>query len=157
MPLSSLVLEEAPRLAAAVVREWRRDAASFGWSGTEDSIDEDHLAELIQALAASALARDSGPPDAARALVRTAVLHGRERREDGFTEEMLFREYHLLRRGLWEELRKNDPDSAGDTILRIDAEITLATGASLRGYHWEDEEELDEEELVDDILERWSS
>lgn len=154
MPLTRDVIEAAPEVAAGVVRDWRSLAEQFHW--TRDSIDEDHLAELICKLGEAALARESGSLDASRELVRAALQHGRDRHDDGFSEEMLFREYHLLRRGLWEQLKRKNPEGAAETIMRIDSEITMATSASLQGFHRSHAEVADESH-VDQTAERWAT
>ncbi len=51
--------------------------------------------------------------------------------------DLLYREYHLLRTFLWEWIRARwgAMGDAHEAILLLDAAITLATSASLRGYH----------------------
>ena len=155
MPLTREVLDAAPELAAGIVRDWSALASTFGWSESKGRIDQDHLVDLIGQLAEAALHRDVTGGDASVGLLRTALEHGRDRRADGFSEEMLLREYHLLRRGLWENLKRISPESATETILRIDGEITMATAASLRGFH--QEEGADEDALIEQIARNWGT
>lgn len=156
MPLTQDVIEAAADLAAAVVRDWTSLADSSPWAETVEPIDEDHLADLIRCLGEAALARQTGAGGPSKSLIRAAIQHGRDRSADRFTEEMLFREYHLLRRGLWEELKRRDVGLAAETIVQIDAEITLATAASLHGFHL-GQTDADEESLADQIARRWST
>lgn len=156
MPLTEDVIDAAPALAAAVVQEWATAADRFNWRGIRKAIDEDHLADLVRRLGEAALARQDGASGPSRELVWTAVLHGVGRREDGFTEEMLFQEYYLLRRCMWGALKRKSPESAAETIMRIDAEITMATNASLQGFHLENRD-LIGERLLDEIAKRWSA
>lgn len=156
MSLTQEVIDAAAEFAAAVVRDWKVLAEQYNWTGPGESIDEDHLAELIEKLGRAAIARERGDLAASKELIRAAVRHGFARREDGFDEEMLFREYHLLRRGLWNELRKREPGSATKAIMGIDAEITMATAASLQGFHLENAE-IEEDGVVDQIAELWTT
>lgn len=71
-----------------------------------------------------------------REKVWAAVEHGVTRRKDGYDEPLLIAEYHLLRRALWDYVRRNTrPGEALEVITRIDTAISLATMASIRGYH----------------------
>ncbi len=137
------------------MRDWDAIAASAAWLDVPQPMDEDGLSDLIRLLAEAARDRERGEEGASKALIRAALIHGRERRGNGFSEDLLFREYHLLRRGLWERLREVGPRDAADAILRIDAEITMATAASLHGFHTEGTPTVDEE-LVEQLASRWS-
>lgn len=156
MPFIREVASAAPILSAAVVRKWQGMAQSFGWAEDHDPIDEDHLVELIQRLAEAAIAREEGAVDACKELVSSAFQHGRARRVDGFSEDMVFREYHLLRLGLWEELRSRNTEHAAETIMRVDVEITMATAASLQGFHAGGDKSGDDT-LVNRIAHQWST
>ena len=155
MPLTKDIIEAAPNLAADVVREW---AAMNGsqWPRPSEPIDANDLVALIRRLGEAALTREGERGKPTRDLIRVAIQHGRERRADGFTEEMLFREYHLLRRGLWSELKQTNPELASETIIRIDAEISMATCASLRGFHSLPDLAGDEM-LVEEIARNWQA
>lgn len=156
MPILQKVIDAAPALAVGVVSDWDTLATNSPWLNVPQPLDEDGLAELIRLLAEAARERESGSrKGASRQLIRAALRHGRERRDDGFSEDLLFREYHLLRRGLWERLSDIGPDEAGEAILRIDAEITMATAASMHGFHTEGAPEPDPE-LVEMLTQRWS-
>ncbi len=153
MPLTLSVIASAPALAAGVVQDWGSVAELSPNLNVPRPVDEDGLEELIRCLGEAADAKKAGGNEPARALVRAALHHGRERRADGFTPDMVLYEYHLVRRVLWNELKKIDPDLAPETILRVDAEITTATSASLQGYYIPSSDADDE--IVDRVVSTW--
>lgn len=127
---------QADELVAEIIDGWGKIAKSEPWLALPATVGHDHLADLLQALAHAALCelRDKG---ARRWLVERGAQHGEDRLLEGFSEELLYREYHLLRTFLWDWIRRrwgSLPD-AHNAILLLDAAITLATSASLRGYH----------------------
>lgn len=144
-------------LALEVTLHWKTHAMAEPWFTFPEEIDFDHLPELIASLAdvALALGRDA---ETCRRNLWAAVRHGEERRKDGFHEELIFREYDLLRRALWRYIRDtqgvNQP--ATNVILAVDTAISVAASASLRGFHrdaflaggrWP--------AVVEELLERW--
>lgn len=158
MPLTPDVVAVADTVATLVVAAWLELPPAARLTSRPDPIDEDHLPQLIRTLGETALARrereqdyEYAPP---KPLILEAIRHGRERRDDGFNEDMLFREYHLVRRGLWEELKRRDPAAAAETIMRIDVEMSMATAASLHGFLAASE---DAEALADQLAARWAS
>lgn len=71
------------------------------------------------------------------AMVEAAVEHGATRRTHCIPEHLMFAEYHLLRQAIWDHLAQKfgvGTDTA-QAIMRIDAVITVATNASMWGYH----------------------
>ena len=66
-----------------------------------------------------------------------AASHGTELRAAQASEDLLFQEYSFLRRAMWYRLQwlEPDPGRAIEAITRIDQAITLATMATLHGYH----------------------
>lgn len=69
---------------------------------------------------------------------------------------MLFREYHLLRQGLWKHLKRANLEDATETIIRIDSEITMATAVSLHGLVTSPDD-VDDDALVEELAKRWST
>lgn len=71
-----------------------------------------------------------------------AALHGRTRREQQLGDEILLREYYLLREAVWRVLRGLYPSDAGDdtvvVMARIDRAISTTTRAALLGYYSDD-------------------
>lgn len=126
----------ADELVTEVIDGWGKIATAEPWLSLPSTVSHDHLADLLHALAHAALC-ELHDPGARRRLVERGAQHGEDRLLEGFSEELLYREYHLLRTFLWDWIRRRWgtlPD-AHDAILLLDSAITLATSASLRGYH----------------------
>ena len=147
--------EHAAALAARIAETWLERAPEVLGAPLPKELDLDSLPELIRTLAAAA---HSGPKDpASEELIRIAIKHGKDRRRAGYADNIIFREYHLLRRYLWDELKKSkEPQEAVvGAILHIDAAMTAATAASAHGFHLEDKP-ADEEALIKRILKDWT-
>lgn len=153
MPLTQNIIDAAPDVVAGVVREWSR-LAPADWQARREPIDSNGLEGLVRRLCEAALTRDARPGRPTRELIRAAIQHGRERRRIGFSEEMLVREYHLLRRACWNVLSKKGWQQASETLMRIDNEISLATSACLRGFH-RSEDIIGDELLVEEVARNW--
>lgn len=127
---------QADHLVHRVIDQWGKLGSAQPWLSLPAQVTHDHLADLLKALAQAALCTLNDPA-ARRRLVDRAGQHGIDRHVEGFSEELLYREYHLLRTFLWEWIRQQwgHRDDAHRAILLLDAAITLATSASLRGYH----------------------
>lgn len=112
----------------------------FGQSGTVEATADarDAAAELVERLCELAL---EWPGDEAmrRRLVLGAVSHGALRRSQGESESTIFQDYEALRARIWSRVRHSGlrPAVAADVILSLDAAISLAIAASLRGFHRE--------------------
>lgn len=127
---------EAEQLVTQIIDHWGKVATDEPWLSLPAAVSHDHLADLLKALANAALC--SLHEEASRRwLVERAAQHGVDRHMEGFSEELLYREYHLTRTFLWEWIRDRwgRVGDAHEAILLLDAGITLATSASLRGYH----------------------
>ena len=145
----------AEGIAAKVAALWHQRSEEELDAKLPPELDLDHLPEMIRHLAAAAPA---GPADpAAERLIRTALSHGKHRREAGYADAIVFREYHVLRRFLWDELKASgEPqDAIVGAILHIDAAMTAATAASVHGFHLLDRPR-DEDELVELLVRDWS-
>lgn len=149
------VLEQnADAVAKRVVASWDQRAEEELGEKLPSGLDLNSLPDLIRHLAAAAPA---GPDDpTAEAMIRVAFEHGRHRREEGYPDVVLFREYHLLRRFLWDELKASDSpqDAIVGAILRIDTAMTIATAGSVHGFHFVDHS-IDEEALIRRLLADW--
>lgn len=129
MEIRAAIREHVHGIAAAMQAE----AAGEPWLSLPQAYSLDSIPDLILTLADEALADD---PEAHVRKVWTAVHHGQERAETGFSETLLFNEYHLLRMAVWHFVSgRCPPRDAFEAIARIDAAITQATSASLLGYH----------------------
>lgn len=127
---------EADRLVEEVIDHWGKLATQEPWLSLPATVSHDHLADLLKALANAALC-SLREVDSRRWLVERAAQHGVDRLVEGFSEELLYREYHLLRTFLWDWIltRWGSLEDAHEAILLLDSAITLSTSASLRGYH----------------------
>lgn len=133
--LGLLIQQSAGTLAKQVLEDWREVGRKERWLALPESITFDSLPEVLQAVAAAALVT---PFDAAacRVLVGFAAEHGETRQREGFPERLIYTEYQLLRRSLWEFVRERiGADAAPGAIMQVDAVLSLGTLASLRGYH----------------------
>ena len=128
--------EQTPRIVQWLLESWASIGEDEPWLALPPGLDQDHLPHLIPQLADVALRRD-GKPEARRQLMWAAVEHGRQRRECGFEDHLIYTEYQLLRRTLWRYLRDAFPDVSGTVrvILNIDSAITMASAGSLLGFH----------------------
>lgn len=105
------------------------------WTSLPESQRVDHLPDLLGALLRMAFdpEREAGHRDE---VLEFARLHGVDRRNQGFEEEVIFEEYYLLRSEACTGLRAFHEERALESIIpRLDAAISLATLASLRGLH----------------------
>ena len=119
-----------------VLEEWDQLTRREPWLALPEVFDLNHLPEVIRGLVAAALA-SPGDRDALAEKVWAAAQHGQDRLEQGFPEHLIFTEYHVLRRSLWRFIERNHGHSLKhyEAIARLDAATTLATSASLLGYH----------------------
>lgn len=119
-----------------VVQRWESLTADRPWSGLPRDWRIDHLPDVIEGLADTALQRPLAQSDV-RERLKAIARHGEERRKQGLEEGHILREYHYLRVAISEYLqdRWGRQEEVIGALLRIDAAITLATGASLLGYH----------------------
>ena len=137
----------ADAIARKLVDRWDRSAEQELGQKLPAGLDLDSLPELIRALAAAA---PVGPEDpAAVEMIRIALEHGKDRRHAGYADGVIFREYHLLRRFLWDELKQVGASQQAivGAILHIDTAMTAATSGSIHGYYLIDRP-TDEDELV---------
>jgi hypothetical protein len=124
---------------ALVLAEWEAVSREEPWHIQPQRYGPDSLHETMRAVLDVALG-DGGDKEASERLVRSAAAHGDQRRVQGVGDDAVLREYHALRAALWRYLRQAPipPSEALTAILRVDAVITVATTAALRGYHRSD-------------------
>lgn len=155
--IGQILSASADDLALAVVQRWEELSEAEEWLALPDDLDMNHLPALIRSLADSALLSDFSRRECRR-VVDAAALHGQHREEAGFAEDLIFREHHLLRRALWNQLRERFGENAQTfyAAMRLDTVIGLATTASLQGYHWKKLEEHGRwPRALDELLEEW--
>ena len=146
--------ESAAAIAARIAETWVERSGEVLGEKLPSDLDLDSLPELIRMLARSAPA---GQKDkASEEMIRVAIKHGKDRRSAGYADNIIFREYHLLRRYLWDELKKSKEPQAAivGAILHIDAAMTAATAASAHGFHLP-EHPIDEEALIKRLVKDW--
>lgn len=140
-----------------ILEDWQTTTEREPWLSLPAEYRVDNLAEVIRALVDAALGEDNRR-EARLRQVREAAKHGEDRLEMGNAESVLFTEYYLLRQSLWrfiERHHKGNP-AAMEAIARLDSAITLATTASLRGYHRITFEKRGEwPEAVEQLANKW--
>ena len=122
-----------------ILAEWEAVSREEPWHVHPERYGIDSLHEVLRGVLDVAL-DDGGDEQASERLVRAPATHGEQRRIQAVGDECLLREYHALRTALWRYLR-HAPMPAGEAltaISRVDAVITVATTAALRGYHRSD-------------------
>lgn len=114
-----------------ILRDWTRG------SGTDVNPRARAIDSLSAALMDLAAAPASLVAAAERACERAAVAYGRELCLARLSEHLVFEECDLIRRAIWHYVQRLEPDDdrASQAIAHVDAAITLATVAALRGYH----------------------
>lgn len=119
-----------------ILEEWRKLKQQEPWLSLPEEYQLDHLPEAITTLIDAALSRPDDR-EAQRAYLWAAATHGHDRFQQGFAEQLIFTEHHLLRRALRRYINHHHGDSLQcfEAIARIDAATTLSTVASFRGYH----------------------
>jgi hypothetical protein len=137
------ICEDLKLNVAEVIAEWERLVREHPWYTLPSEHRVDDLPDVVLGLVEASICRPVGL-DAPRAKVDAAARHGEHRRQQGIPEQSIFTEYHLLRQAIWYYLvrRFGHADSVTDAIMRIDTAITVATNASLWGYHREEIESL---------------
>lgn len=114
---------------------WEDIARDEPWYSLPRDDRRNHLHEVVIGLVQASLC-DPADVDAHEDNVWAAARHGEQRREQGLDEAQILTEYHLLRRAIWHCVQRTiTPGRAFTAISRIDTAISLATMASLRGYH----------------------
>jgi len=117
-----------------ILERWTTLLNELPWTDEVGKETIDHLPEVVTGLAESALCSPASR-EARMQQAFAAARHGHDRRRQGWSERQLLQEYHLLRQAIYDDLRENHGADAPEAIFRIDAASTLATMASLRGFH----------------------
>ena len=117
-----------------LVAEWQDYWRQQPWHRASPADGPDTLLEVLRAILDTAMSEQGGRQVHER-LLRAAVAHGRQRREQCVSDELLLGEYHALRTALWRHLLHfaSLPESL-TTIFRVDVVITAASGLALRGF-----------------------
>ena len=125
----------AALVSQKVVASWVALSDRPPWDRLTTAERIDHLAPLLDSLFRAVLEETANRTYRA-AMIRDAAAHGEERRAQGYDEEIILEEYYLIRELLWTELRARLPAAdAAPIIVRVDAALSLASAACLRGMH----------------------
>jgi hypothetical protein len=130
------ICEDIKSHVSEVLVEWEQRVRDEPWYSLPPGHRIDSLPDVIVGLVEASLCQ---PADKAshRQKVEAAAEHGQHRRKQGIPEHLILTEYHLLRQALWYYLTRKfgSSDRTTEAIMRIDMAITLATNASMWGYH----------------------
>jgi hypothetical protein len=147
----------ADAVASTVIDRWESIAEGEPWQALPPDLDHNHLPQLVRSLAAAGLCTDFDR-ELCRSMVHDSAEHGRHRANEGLGDALLYREYHLLRRALWQHMK----DEHGETAtvyyatMRIDALISLANSAALYGLNWQMlQADGRWPQVLDELLDEW--
>lgn len=154
--IADYLAQNGKQLAEEIVDAWTDLGRREPWHRLPENLDQDHLPQLIPAIGDAALRTLFGEAER-RHLLDLGVKHGMHRYTEGVAEEILAREWELLRWALWHRIRHLAPLSdASEAIIRIDSALTFVQGASLRGYHRHNiEATSDWDEMLARFLDDW--
>lgn len=123
-----------------ILAEWEGLCSDAPW----DALPENHRLDALPGVLAAALeaASKNDARDCRTAVVHAAIKHGEDRRAQGFELQVLFTEFYFLREAMWRTLRKiADAPRAYEAVLPIDHALTVATRATVAGFHRQEFEE----------------
>ncbi|HEU4997182.1 MAG TPA: hypothetical protein VFT29_20335 [Gemmatimonadaceae bacterium] len=125
-----------------IVTEFQRLTSVPPWTSLTEVEWRDHLPPLLHALFDSTVS-STVSPEAREKSVSLAAAHGEIRRKQEMSAESLLTEYYLLRNAMWNHIDKDvrTPDAVS-SIIRLDAAVSIATLASLAGYHRDEYEQV---------------
>jgi hypothetical protein len=138
--------------ADGIMEDWQRLARAQPWYCLPGTDRSGLLRDVLLGLVDAAICEPSDE-SAHRRKVSAAWKHGQRRRAQGVPEHLIFNEYHLLRQALWYYLITTfgPTEEITDAIMRVDVALTVATNASLWGYH---KDEIDALGRWDEGMER---
>lgn len=122
-----------------VIAEWDRLVREEPWFTLPAQHRINSLPDVVVGIVEAALCE---PLDVKshRQKVHAAAEHGHHRRTQDLPETVIFTEYHLLRQALWHYLERagTEPAKLLRAVSHIDLALTIASNASLWGYHREE-------------------
>jgi hypothetical protein len=121
-----------------VIAEWDRLVREEPWFTLPAKHRIDSLPEVLVGIVEASLCEPASV-EAHRQKVHAAAEHGFHRRTQNLPETVIFTEYHLLRQAIWHFLDRSgtEPGKLLRAVSHIDLALTVATNASLWGYHRE--------------------
>lgn len=117
-----------------ILAEWEQLCCAAPW----DALPENHRLDALPGVLAAAIeaASKTNARNCRTAVVHAAIKHGQDRRSQGFELQVLFTEFYFLREAIWRTLRKMaDASLAYEAVLPIDHALSVATRATVAGYH----------------------
>jgi hypothetical protein len=119
-----------------IVRTWEELLERQPWFLRPKGFRDDTLPEVVLGLISAALC-EPACEEVHRKKVQAAAAMGWSRRVSGLPEHVMFTEFHVLRQAIWYylERRYGLTEEVSQAIFRIDAALSLATNASMWGYH----------------------
>jgi hypothetical protein len=154
-----ILCEDLEPNVSEIVTEWKRLTNRPPWSTLSHADWVDHLPPLLRAMIEGVVC-NNGSHAARRQVVERAIIHGEHRRAHGLTVENILEEQSELRTATWSFLVRQ-VDSVATSgivgeILRFDATISVATLASLTGFHRHEVEQTRPwEQVIAGLLENW--
>jgi hypothetical protein len=138
LSLAEMIKANAEEISADILARWERIGRTETWHRLPEDLDHDHMPQLIRAMAAAALGTEFDRSLCER-VVDLAAQHGYHRSREGLDEALIYREYHLLRRALWERLKTQHGENATVyyAAMRLDTLISLTTAAAVHGWNRE--------------------
>lgn len=132
------VCEHIKAHVAEVIAEWDRLVREEPWFTLPAEHRINSLPEVVVGLVEASLC-DPADVESHRQKVHAAAEHGYHRRTQNLPETVIFTEYHLLRQAIWHYLDSvgTEPRKLLRAVSQIDLALTVATNASLWGYHRE--------------------
>lgn len=117
------------------------------------------LGEVIEMAATLAL-RAPGDRTLCTRMLHSAADHGQTRLKQGLPDSILFRELYMVRESLWSYMKEEhaeDSAMVAEAIVRVDTVLSLASKASLRGYHRPTFEERGTwPKVIDELVGEWN-
>lgn len=137
------ICDDLKRGIPEVLAEWDSMVGEEPWFSLSRDHRIDSLPDVVLGLVEASLC-DPPSEDAHRQKVAAAAEHGSHRRQQGIPEHLILTEYHLLRNAIWRYItaKFGPSDRSTEAIMRIDTAISIATNASMWGYHRREIEEL---------------
>lgn len=138
-----MICEDLPAHVAEIVKEWDRfSRAEPRLAGLAEGYRWDSLPLAIQELLKATLCRPDDV-EVQRGLITAALKHGEDRRAGAVPPDVVFTEYSVLHDAIWHHLQRLEgPEQRLQSILLVDIGISLATRASLSGYHRQEMEDM---------------
>lgn len=131
-----IICEDIKGNVSEVLAEWEQLVREEPWYSLPAEHRIDSLPDVIVGLAEASLC---SPQDreSHRQKIDAALEHGAHRRGQGIPEHLILTEYHLLRQAIWRYVtrRFGSSDRTTQAIMRIDTAISVASNASMWGYH----------------------